>query len=393
MTLTATPIPRTLYLSLSGIRDISMIQTPPEERQPVITQVGAWDDKLSQLAIRRELDRGGQVFVVHNRIRSIHRVQARLERLVPDANIAVAHGQMPARQLESVMSDFTRGAFDILLSTSIIENGIDMPRVNTLIVDRADHFGVSQLYQLRGRVGRSAQQAWAYFFHSPGNLTEEARGRLETLAENSQLGAGFQIAVRDLEMRGSGDILSMRQSGHVASVGLHLYTQMLQQAVKEQRGRTSGEPKPASARERIILDLPVPAYLPRDWIPEMALRLQLYRRIGHIAQRDEVDAMREELVDRFGALPAAVEGLLYQIRVKVHAADLRATHVQLRRGEIHIRLPYLATMKRELLELILGEDIEVTRTEVRMPAEDDWQEKLLKLLEALKERVTLVGAG
>ena len=395
LTLTATPIPRTLYLSLSGIRDISMIQSPPEERQPVITQVGAWDDKLSQLAIRRELDRGGQVFVVHNRIRSIHRVQARLERLVPDATIAVAHGQMPARQLESVMSDFTRGAHDILLSTSIIENGIDMPRVNTLIVDRADHFGVSQLYQLRGRVGRSAQQAWAYFFHAPGNLTEEARGRLETLAENTQLGAGFQIAVRDLEMRGSGDILSMRQSGHVASVGLHLYTQMLQQAVKEQRGRTSGEPKPASARERIILDLPVPAYLPRDWIPEMALRLQLYRRIGHIAQQDEVEAMREELIDRFGALPAAVEGLLYQIRVKVHAADLRATHVQLRRGEIHIRLPYLATMKRELLELILGEDIEVTRTEVRMPAEDenDWQERLLKLLEALKERVTLVGAG
>ena len=395
LTLTATPIPRTLYLSLSGIRDISMIQTPPEERQPVITQVGAWDDKLSRLAIRRELDRGGQVFVVHNRIKSIEGVRHKLERLVPEASIAVAHGQMPPRQLESIMSEFTHGAYDILLSTSIIENGIDIPRVNTLIVDRADYFGVSQLYQLRGRVGRSAQQAYAYFFHSPGTLTGEARERLETLAENTQLGAGYQIAVRDLELRGSGDILSMRQSGHIGSVGMHLYTEMLQQAVKEQRGaaKPDSEPTPASARERIIIDLPLPAYLPGDWIPEMALRLQIYRRIGHIAQLDEVDSMREELSDRFGALPQAVEGLLYQIRVKALALNLRATHVQLRRGQIHIKLPYLATMRRELLGMVLGDDIEVTRTDVRMSADGDWQAPLLKLLEALEDRVRLIGGG
>lgn len=392
LTLTATPIPRTLYLSLSGIRDISMIQTPPEERLPVITQVGAWDDKLSRMAIRRELDRGGQVFVVHNRIRSIYGIRDKLERLAPEASVAVAHGQMPARMLESVMSEFAHGEYDILLSTSIIENGIDMPRVNTLIVDRADTFGVSQLYQLRGRVGRSAQQAYAYFFHSPGSLSEEARARLETLAENTQLGAGFQIAVRDLEMRGSGDILSMRQTGHVASVGLHLYTEMLQQAVHEQRGEDArNEPAPASARERIIIDLPLPAYLPTDWIPEMALRLQLYRRIGNIAQVAEVDAMRDELTDRFGALPAAVEGLLYQIRVKALAQELRATHVQLRRGQIHIKLPYLATLKRDLLEIILGEEIEVTRTELRLPADAGWQARLLQLLAVLKERVRLVG--
>ncbi len=395
LTLTATPIPRTLYLSLSGIRDISMIQTPPEERQPIITQVGAWDDKLSRLAIRRELDRGGQVFIVHNRIKSIEGIRHKLERLVPEASIAVAHGQMPARNLETIMSEFTHGAYDILLSTSIIENGIDMPRVNTLIVDRADHFGVSQLYQLRGRVGRSAQQAYAYFFHSPGSLTEEARERLETLAENTQLGAGFQIAVRDLELRGSGDILSMRQSGHIASVGLHLYTEMLQQAVKEQRGGAAkdSEPALASARERIIIDLPLPAYLPGDWIPEMALRLQIYRRIGNIAQLDEVEAMRVELKDRFGALPQAVEGLLTQIRVKVLALNLRATHVQLRRGQIHIRLPYLATLKRDLLGIVLGDDIEVTRTDVRMSADGDWQTRLLKLLTALEDRVRLIGGG
>ena len=286
LTLTATPIPRTLYLSLSGIRDISMIQSPPEERLPVITQVGSWDDKLARLAIMRELERGGQVFVVHNRVKLESISSAtRLSASCRKPSIAIAHGQMTPRALEKVMSEFTRGEFDILISTSIIENGIDMPRVNTLIVDRADQFGVAQLYQLRGRVGRSAQQAYAYFFHGPGTLTEEARTRLETLAENAQLGAGFQIAIRDLELRGSGDILSTRQSGHIASVGMHLYTEMLQQAVKSQQGSAAAgesELAPASARERLIIDLPLPAYLPTDWIPEMALRLQLYRRIGNL---------------------------------------------------------------------------------------------------------------
>ena len=393
LTLTATPIPRTLYLSLSGIRDISMIQTPPEERLPVITHVGAWDDRLSRSAIMRELERGGQVFVVHNRVKTIQNTRVKLERIVPEASIAIAHGQMSPRSLETVMSQFSRGEYDMLLSTSIIENGIDMPRVNTLIVDRADHFGVAQLYQLRGRVGRSAQQAYAYFFHDRGSLTEEARTRLETLAENTQLGAGLQIAIRDLEMRGSGDILSMRQSGHIASVGLHLYSEMLQQAVKEQRGGASSgeEQAPASARERIIIDLPLPAYLPTDWIPEMALRLQLYRRIGNIQTLEDVDAMRQELVDRFGTLPVAVEGLLYQIRVKVLALAVRATHVRMPRDQVLIRLPYLATVRRELLALTLGRDIEVTRTEVRVPAGDEgWQERLLEILVMLGERVSLM---
>ena len=271
-----------------------------------------------------------------------------------------------------------------------------MPRVNTLIVDRADHFGVAQLYQLRGRVGRSAQQAYAYFFHDRGTLTEEARTRLETLAENTQLGAGFQVAIRDLEMRGSGDILSMRQSGHIASVGLHLYTEMLQKAVKDQQGgpaADSGEVAPASERERIIIDLPLPAYLPTDWIPEMALRLQLYRRIGSITQLDEVDAMRRELVDRFGPLPAAVAGLLYQIRVKVLALAVRASHVRLPREQVLIKLPYLATVRRELLALTLGNEVEVTRTEVRLPAADGlWQDRLLEVLEQLRYKVN-VKAG
>ncbi len=396
LTLTATPIPRTLYLSLSGIRDISMIQSPPEERLPVITQVGAWDDKLARLAIMRELERGGQIFVVHNRVRSIHIIRNRIERIAPEASLAIAHGQMAPRALEKVMSEFTRGEYDILISTSIIENGIDMPRVNTLIVDRADHFGVAQLYQLRGRVGRSAQQAYAYFFHGPGLLSEEARTRLEALAENTQLGAGFQIAIRDLELRGSGDILSMRQSGRISSVGMHLYTEMLQQAVKNQQaGAADGDASlaPASARERLIIDLPLPAYIPNDWIPEMALRLQLYRRIGNIKRIEEIDLMQAELIDRFGPLPAAVEGLLYQIRVKVMAQAVHATHILMPREQIRIKLPFLATISRDLLALTLGSDVKVTRTEVQLSTEKAlWQDRLLEILSQLEDKISLVGA-
>lgn len=390
LTLTATPIPRTLFMSLSGIRDISMIQSPPEERLPVITQVGSWDDKLARLAIMRELERGGQVFVVHNRVKTIQVLKRDIERIVPEANVVIAHGQMSPRTLEKVMSAFSRGEYDILLSTSIIENGIDMPSVNTLIVDRADWFGMSQLYQLRGRVGRSAQQAYAYFFHAPGTLTEEARLRLETLAENTQLGAGFQIAVRDLELRGSGDVLSMRQSGQIGSVGLHLYTEMLQQAIKEQKGEPTVDNTPASARERIIIDLPIPAYIPTDWIPEMALRLQLYRRIGNVKTVDEIEIMKQELLDRFGQLPAAVEGLLYQIEVKMLAQAVNATHVIMPRGHILVKLPYLASVDRQALALDLGDNVEVTRTDIQILAEEDiWQWRLIDILNQVREGIQL----
>ena len=396
LTLTATPIPRTLHLSLSGIRDISMIQTPPEERLPVITQVGAWDDRKTRLALLRELERGGQVFVVHNRVKSIHSIRHRIARLAPDAAIAIAHGQMSPRELENVMAAFSRGQYDVLISTSIIENGIDMPRVNTLIVDRADHFGMAQLYQLRGRVGRSAQQAYAYFFHSPGSLTEEARARLNTLSEHTQLGAGFQVAIRDLELRGSGDILSTRQSGNIESVGLHLYTDMLKQAVKDQQAdgiRSDSTEDSAFLRERIVIDLPLAAYIPTDWIPEMQLRLQIYRRIGSIQTLDDVLAMERELIDRFGKLPFAVDGLLYQMRVKLLAQLIHATHVMLPRRHVIVKLPYLATLNRDLLALTLGRDTEVTRTEVRVLADSStWQERLLKLLGDLRDKVRLQGA-
>ncbi len=388
LTLTATPIPRTLFMSLSGIRDISTIQTPPEERLPVMTQIGSWDDKLSRRAIMRELERGGQVFVVHNRVQTIQAIRSKIENIAPEATVAVAHGQMPPRSLENVMAAFARGEYDVLISTAIIENGIDMPRVNTLIVDRADWFGISQLYQLRGRVGRSAQQGYAYFFHASGTLTEEARARLETLAENTQLGSGFQIAIRDLELRGSGGVLSTRQSGHIEEVGLYLYTEMLRQAIKERKAGASLGQKLASARERIVIDLPVPAYLPTDWIPEMALRLQLYRRIGNLQSAQEVETMKQELRDRFGQLPTAVEGLLYQIEVKLLARAIQATHITMPRSHILIKLPYLASIQRDLLAFELGTDTDVTRTHVQVPAEKDiWQWRLMDVLKQLRERM------
>jgi transcription-repair coupling factor (superfamily II helicase) len=397
LTLTATPIPRTMYMALTNVRDISMIQTPPEDRLPVITHVGMYDEHLVRQAILRELERGGQVFYVHNRVRTIEAARERVERIVPEARVIVGHGQMNERQLERVMAAFNRSEYDILVSTSIIESGLDIPSANTLIVDRAEWFGMAQLYQLRGRVGRSAQQAYAYFFHAgTTKLTEDAHQRLDALAENSDLGAGFQIAMRDLELRGAGDILSTKQTGHVAAIGLHLYTQLLARAVQDLKHEagmhTDGEMIHLPATTSVILDLPLAAYLPTDWIPEMALRLQIYRRIANLSEGEEVDAIRDELRDRFGQLPAAVEGLLYQIRVKLLAQAANATAVLHTKTQIQIKLPYLVEINRERLEAQLGGDVQVTRTAVLLPLEGDWQKRLLDILAQLAQGVK-AGVG
>ena len=236
LTLTATPIPRTLYMALTGVRDISTINTPPEERLPVVTHIGPYSPRLVRQAILRELERGGQVFFVHNRVQSIPAMEVHLKKLVPEARIGIAHGQLYEAELAHVMQLFTNGEIDILLCTSIIESGLDIPNANTLIVDRGDTFGLAQLYQLRGRVGRGAQRAYAYFFrHSRRFPTLEGQMRLDVIAENSQLGSGYSIAMRDLEMRGAGELLGSRQHGYIAAVGFHLYTRMLAQAVRELR--------------------------------------------------------------------------------------------------------------------------------------------------------------
>ena len=391
LTLTATPIPRTLYMSLAGVRDISMIQTPPEERLPVITHVGSYDEQQVRQAVLREIERGGQIFYVHNRVKSIETARERLERIVPEIRTIVAHGQMHERTLEKVMVAFSHGDYDALVSTSIIESGIDIPNANTLIVDRADWFGMAQLYQLRGRVGRSAQQAYAYFFHAgDGRLTNEARTRLETLAEHIDLGAGFQIAMRDLELRGAGDILSTRQTGQVAAIGLHLYTQLLTDAVRKLKGDVSTEYIPAAAQNTIPIDLPLPAYLPTAWIPEMDLRLQIYRRIAGLTSAEDVDIMREELRDRFGLMPPAVENLLYQIDVKLLAQAAGASAITAPEDRVLVKLPYLAEVNRDNLQQRLGDNVTVTRTAVEIPLTQDrevWQLHLLSVLEWLTQAV------
>jgi transcription-repair coupling factor (superfamily II helicase) len=394
LTLTATPIPRTLYMGLTGVRDISMIQTAPEDRLPVITHVGPFDDRLVRQAVIREMERGGQVFFVHNRVQTIESIRERLEHIVPEARIIVGHGQMGEHMLERVMTSFGNGEYDILIATSIIESGLDIPNANTLIVDRADWFGLAQLYQIRGRVGRSASQAYAYFFHPNANrLTDDARARLETLSEYTELGSGYQIAMRDLELRGAGDILSTRQTGHVAAIGLHLYTQMLAQAVRELKGKgagstiTAADLVPTVSESSVLIDLPLPAYLPPDYITDLSLRLQIYRRIGGLNTVDEVNTMRDELRDRFGQLPAAVEGMLYQMHVKLLAQEANATAILNRDNNAEVRLPYLVELDRPRLERSIGSGVRVTRTAVEVPIVEGWQQRLLNVLVYLATNV------
>jgi transcription-repair coupling factor (superfamily II helicase) len=305
LTLTATPIPRTLEMSLTGIRDLTLLSTPPAERQPILTYVGEYDERAVAEAIRRELLREGQVFFVHNRVADIEKVAAELHALVPEARIAVAHGQMDESALEKIVYEFWEGRYDVLVCTTIIESGIDMPTVNTLVVDRADRLGLGQLHQLRGRVGRAGQRAYAYLLFPPEqSLSEEAYERLRTIGEHTELGSGFKIAMRDLEIRGAGNLLSGDQSGHIAAVGYDLYVQMVSEAVASLKGEEVKEPA------EIKLDLPVTANLPVDYVGREDLRLEAYRRLATVTTHSEVDDISDEWVDRYGPLPAPAEALL-----------------------------------------------------------------------------------
>ena len=305
ITLTATPIPRTLEMSLVGIRDLSLLQTPPADRQPILTYVGEYDERVAIEAIRRELLREGQVFWVHNRVRSIETAAVRLRQLVPEARIAVAHGQIDEGTLEQVVVDFSEGRYDVLVCTTIIESGIDMPTVNTLVVERSDLLGLGQMHQLRGRVGRSGQRAYAYLFHPRDRtLTEEAYERLRTIGESTELGSGFKIAMRDLEIRGAGNLLGEAQSGHIAAVGYDLYCQMVTEAVAEMKG------EPIAPPSEIKLDVPTDAFLPADYVTKEELRLEAYRRLAAVTSESEVADIRTEWEDRYGPLPQPAEALL-----------------------------------------------------------------------------------
>lgn len=387
LTMTATPIPRTLYMSLTGVRDISIIDTAPAERLPVQTYVGTFDETRLKRALQRELDRDGQVFLVHNRVQTIDIIQKQIERLMPEATVAIGHGQMSERQLERIMTDFDEGKIDVLISTTIIESGLDIPNANTLIVDRADRFGLAQMYQLRGRVGRGAKRAYAYFFHAPWRtLNEDARLRLETIAEQTELGAGYQIALRDMEIRGAGDLLGGQQSGHISAVGFDLYTKLLTNAVKRRKAERKGEILPAELPEATLIDVPLAAYVPPDYVPDPALRLRLYRRMAMLGDLVEIDEMAEELADRFGPIPDPVHHLLYQLRIKVLAERAQVTAVTTEAGQIKIRLLDLEGIDRFRLQRYLGETVRVSRKAIWMPRElstKEWQVTLVQVLERL----------
>jgi transcription-repair coupling factor (superfamily II helicase) len=332
MTMSATPIPRTLEMSLTGIRDMSLITTPPEDRQPILTYVGESDDRAATEAIRRELLREGQVFYVHNRVMDIENKAMEVRELVPEARVVVAHGQMDEGTLEKVMVDFADRQFDVLVSTTIIESGLDMPSVNTMVVDRADMLGLAQLYQLRGRVGRSGQRAYAYLFHPPDRvLSEEAYERLKTLGEFTDLGSGFKIAMRDLEIRGAGNLLGGEQSGHIAAVGFDLYCQMVTEAVSELTGEDMPEPPP-----EIKIDVPVTASIPRDYIARDDLRMEAYRRLAAVMLHSDVDDVAAEWADRYGPPPPPAAALLAVARLRAECVRLGMRDVAVQKGSVRL---------------------------------------------------------
>lgn len=333
LTLTATPIPRTLNLALSGLRDISLIETPPRDRLAVHTVVAPFNSRLVASAVKQELERLGQVYYIHNRIEDIDRIARLVEKLVPEAKVITIHGQMPGSELEKRMSAFIGQKYNVLISTTIIENGIDIPLVNTLLVDRADFYGLAQLYQLRGRVGRSSRQAYAYFLVPPlSELTAEARERLKALKEFSELGSGFRLAARDLEIRGAGNILGHRQHGFIEAVGYEYFLQLLDKAIREQKGEKIEEIK-------CQINLKIDFRIPEDYLPQVNLRLNLYKRLSSLEQPDEALKIREEVEDRFGPLPPSVENLFYYARIRFYGQKIRATSLDRSGLRLVIKFP------------------------------------------------------
>jgi transcription-repair coupling factor (superfamily II helicase) len=337
LTLSATPIPRTLNLAMAGIRDLSVIETPPEDRLPIQTRVAEASAGLVRDAILRELDRGGQVFYVHNRVETIEAQADQLRRLLPDARFVVGHGQMAEGALERVMIDFAAGAADVLVCTTIIESGLDIPNANTIVIDRADTLGLAQLYQLRGRVGRSSRRAYAYLlYRRRERLSDEARKRLQAIFNASELGAGFQIALSDLEIRGAGNILGGEQSGHMAAVGFDLYSRMLAEAVEEQKASREGR-APIVEAPQAVVDLPVDAHLPDDYVPDEAQKLELYRRLARARSAGDIAAFRQEVTDRFGPMPDSVTRLVEVAELRLAAEAAGVSSISREEGRLVVR--------------------------------------------------------
>ncbi len=381
LTLSATPIPRTLHMALSGMRDLSVIGTPPPDRIAIRTQLCRRSDEIVREAIQRELRRGGQVFVVHNRIETIQEFGEYLRSVVPEAQIGIAHGQTPSHELEDVMLRFIARDFNVLLCTAIIESGLDIPNANTILINRADQFGLAQLYQLRGRVGRSDRRAYAYLFLPPhGHLTEDARRRMEAIQDLSELGAGFRLAMDDLEIRGGGNILGADQSGHMAAVGYDLYMEMLEQAIAELRGQGPEETLEPEIR------LPLPALLPERYAPDVNQRLVLYKQLSSARSNEELAAIRDDLLDRFGALPTEAQNLFEVIRLKIRCRQVGIEAVEATGGTLVLRVSEHARIDpQQLLRVLHQPD-----TPVRVTPDHRIHLKLRKLEDALAESFGLL---
>jgi transcription-repair coupling factor (superfamily II helicase) len=369
ISMSATPIPRTLQMSLAGLRDISVIETPPEGRRPVKTYVGEYEEELVKRAIEREHARDGQAFFLHNRVESIEETAERLRALCPGVRFAVAHGQMGEGELEAVMMDYLRGGADVLVCTSIIESGIDIPQANTLIVEHADAFGLAQLYQIRGRVGRSRERAYAYLLYdSAAALTAEAAQRLAALSDYTELGAGFKIAMRDLEIRGAGNLLGDEQSGHVAALGFELYMQMLDEAVRAAEPEQEGEELP----EPVRLDVSVDAYVPADYVPYEQAKIEIHRRVAGSLEVAEVERLREELEDRFGPIPEPVENMLALQRARIKFGQAGARTVSFRGDRLAVVPIELDSKRAKRLREELPEALyEASRSQVSMRVPKD----------------------
>ena len=353
LTLSATPIPRTLNLALAGIRDLSVIETPPEDRLPIQTRVAEASAGLVRDAILRELDRGGQVFYVHNRVETIEAQAEQLRRMLPDARFIVGHGQMGEGALEKVMIAFADGAADVLVCTTIIESGLDIPNANTIVIDRADTLGLAQLYQLRGRVGRSSRRAYAYLlYRRRERLSDEARKRLQAIFNASELGAGFQIALSDLEIRGAGNILGGEQSGHMAAVGFDLYSRMLAEAVETRKASSEGR-APFIEAPQAVIDLPVEAHLPTEYVPDEAQKLELYRRLARARSAADLAAFRQDITDRFGPMPAPVARLVEVAELRLAAEAAGVGSIAREEGWLVVR--FGASLTRAMAMRLLGD--------------------------------------
>ena len=341
ITMSATPIPRTLYMSLTGVRDLATIKTAPQERQPVETHVTPYDESLISHAIEREIQRGGQVFYLHNRVKTIHHVENRLRGLLPDVRIAIAHGQMEEIELSKIMHAFVEGHFDVLLCTTIIESGVDIPNCNTLFVENAERFGLSDLYQLRGRVGRSSRKAFAYFMLTPGgDLIDAARDRMNAIQRYTGLGSGFRLAMRDLEMRGAGNLLGANQSGHISNVGFDLYCQLLRRTIAQMQGKTPPPLMDVAVRIDFLNLSPAAgnlkdgAFIPYEYVEDENLRLRLYQRLSALAEKKEITLIKKEIKDRFGPLPAPVQRLLLIAQLRIIAANKGITAITVRNDQV-----------------------------------------------------------